>query len=226
MIVQITFFFCGGCSHHLFCDDCSNRVFVWRLSSTLLQFFAMIVHKFFFAIIVQIAFFGDAGSFSFFAKNVQTQFSRIIFGKVRRHQSPNAFLQVAICIFELPFLIAQLQKRKLYIFFCFFSSIFLPIAFSAYFLVGARTKHNFAAFFRCDRVSTSFPPIEYRGLALPAPKFWSKFFRVATWPSGFPCALPLVAGHRPRCKRQCCSKELSCNKCFFSDTGSWFERKV
>lgn len=89
----------------IFCDDCSQV---------------------FFAIIVQIAFFGDAGSFSFFAKNVQTQFSRIIFGKVRRHQSPNAFLQVAICIFELPFLIAQLQKRKLYIFFVFFLRFFFP----------------------------------------------------------------------------------------------------
>ena len=124
MIVQITFFFAvvvhiiffamivqiaflsGDYRLHCcnFCDDCSQV---------------------FFAIIVQIAFFGDAGSFSFFAKNVQTQFSRIIFGKVRRHQSPNAFLQVAICIFELPFLIAQLQKRKLYIF-CFFLRFFFP----------------------------------------------------------------------------------------------------
>ena len=206
MIVQITLVFCGGCSHHLFYDDCSNRVFVWRLSSTLLQFFAMIVHKFFCDHCPDRIFWRYWFIFFFFARTFQTQFSRIIFGKVRRHQSPNAFLQVAICIFQLPFLIAQLQKESYIFFFDFFSSIFLPIAFSAYFLVGARTKHNFAAFFRCDRVSTSFPPIEYRGLALPAPKFWSKFFVLPPWPSGFPCALPLVAGHRPRCKRQCCSR--------------------
>ena len=116
MIVQITLVFCGGCSHHLFYDDCSNRVFVWRLSSTLLQFFAMIVHKFFLRSLSRSHFLAILVHFLFLRRTFQTQFSRIIFGKVRRHQSPNAFLQVAICIFQLPFLIAQLQKRKLYIF--------------------------------------------------------------------------------------------------------------
>ena len=119
----------------------------WLFKSHL--FFAVVVHIIFFTMIVQIAFLsGDYRLhccnflrwlftsffcdhcpdrifwrywfiFIFLRRTFQTQFSRIIFGKVRRHQSPNAFLQVAICIFQLPFLIAQLQKRKLYIFLWF-----------------------------------------------------------------------------------------------------------
>lgn len=144
----------------------------------------------------------------FFANAFQTHFSRISFEKVRRRQSPNAFLQVANRMFE------HQSQKSYFAGHRFFLAIFVPIAFLRLLFGGltSRVKRNCVAFLSMR------PPVNRI--------FQSFGIRLSRWSRVSMHVAPFVACRPGAVVQKAIVVAKNAAKRVLPETGSWPEGKV